>query len=280
MNVLDLFSGCGAFSLGLEAAGMKTVAFCEIDPFCRYLLKRRWPDVPIFNDIFKISAKRLAGFKIDVICGGFPCTDISLSKEYAGGLDGSESGKWFRYAELIDEIRPRYAIVENVPALLVRGFDRVLGSLAEIGYDAEWSCISSAAMGAPHIRDRLWIVAYPKSQTFATFEPLFREGADDPFAANADSTGPCGPTARQNLACNVKTKTTEFGDTFTYCGLQWPPLNSYLRMGDGIARPTHSIRIIGNSLSPQIPELIGKAIMKREARNEQSNQDRRHAISV
>ena len=163
-QLLDLFSGIGGFSLGLErSGGFKTVAFCEIEPFCRRVLAKHWPEVPCYDDIRLLTAERLAadGIAVDAICGGFPCQDISHAGRGAG-LNGDRSGLWFEYARLIGELRPRYVIVENVAALLVRGLERVLGSLAEIGYDAEWHCIPASAVGAPHIRDRIWIVAQPQ----------------------------------------------------------------------------------------------------------------------
>jgi site-specific DNA-cytosine methylase len=162
VNVLDLFSGIGAFSLGLERAGMQTVAFCEIDPFCRKILKKHWPEVPCYEDVTALTADRLRadGIAVDVVCGGWPCQDISLAGKGAG-IDGERSGLWSEYARIVGEVRPRYAIMENVSALLGRGMERVLGDLAAIFYDAEGHCIPAASIGAPHLRDRIWIVAYP-----------------------------------------------------------------------------------------------------------------------
>ena len=159
MNVLDLFSGIGGFSLGLDRAGFKTVAFCEVDKKCQAVLKKHWPDVPIFDDVSNLRGEDIEE-TIDVICGGFPCQDISLAGKGAG-LEGERSGLWTEFHRLIKEIKPKYAIIENVSALRSRGLDQVLRSLAEIGYDAEWHCITAASVGAPHRRDRIWIVAYP-----------------------------------------------------------------------------------------------------------------------
>src|SRR5262249_38070938 len=175
MNVLDLFSGIGGFSLGLERAGMRTVAFCEIDPYCRAVLRKHWPDVPVFRDVRTLTAETLAdaisntireqsrwwhgpggtgapfivndgAIGIDVICGGFPCQDISVAGKRAG-IDGERSGLWSEFARIIGEVRPRYVIVENVAALLGRGLSRVLGDLASLGYDAAWNCIPASAVG-------------------------------------------------------------------------------------------------------------------------------------
>ena len=170
MKVLDLFSGIGGFSLGLERAGMETVAFCEIEPFPRAVLKKHWPEVLCYEDVRTLTAARLAADginEIDVICGGFPCQDLSLAGRMVG-MDGTRSGLWSEIARLIGELRPRYAIMENVANLLSgpagrsgEWFGRVLGDLASLGYDAEWHCIPAGNLGAPHERDRVWIVAYP-----------------------------------------------------------------------------------------------------------------------
>lgn len=171
LTVLDIFSGIGGFSLGLErTGGFKTVAFCEIDPFCRQVLRKHWSDVPIHEDVTKLRGEDVG--PVDVIAGGFPCQDISTAGR-GEGIEGSRSGLWKEYARLVGEIRPRYVIVENVAALLGRGLDRVLGDLSEIGFDAEWHCIPASAVGAPHRRDRVWIVAYPRGEQ--------HEGASDAF---------------------------------------------------------------------------------------------------
>ncbi len=173
LNVLDLFSGIGGFSLGLERAGMRTVAFCEIDSYCQAVLRKHWPDVPVWNDVrtLKCPSKLNVGVGdkfdsvplIDVICGGFPCQDLSRAG-YSRGLAGERSGLWSEFARLIGEIRPQYAIVENVTGLLDREMGVVLGDLAAIGYDAEWSTISACSIGAPHMRQRVFIVAYPNGE--------------------------------------------------------------------------------------------------------------------
>jgi DNA (cytosine-5)-methyltransferase 1 len=164
LRVLSLFAGIGGFDLGLErTGGFETVAFCEIDPFCRRVLAKHWPKVACYEDVRELTAERLRadGIVPDVIAGGFPCQDISTAGSGAG-IEGKRSGLWSEFARLIGELRPRFVIVENVSALLNRGIDRVLGDLATIRYDAEWDCIPAAAVGAPHIRDRVWIVAYPQ----------------------------------------------------------------------------------------------------------------------
>lgn len=167
LRVLDLFSGIGGFSLGLErTGGFETVAFCEIEEYPRRVLEKHWPGVPIYHDVRTLTADTLRrdGITVDVICGGFPCQDLSFAGKRAG-LEGARSGLWGEYRRLIGELRPRFVIVENVPGLLSLGMATVLGDLAALGYDAIWDCIPAAAVGAPHIRDRVWIVAYPDSES-------------------------------------------------------------------------------------------------------------------
>lgn len=201
MNTLDLFSGIGGFSLGLERAGFKTVAFCEIDPWCRRVLAKHWPGVPIYDDVRNLDAARLRADgieRIDAICGGFPCQDISLAGKGAG-LEGERSGLWREYSRLLGELRPRYAIVENVGALRARGLAAVLADLAALGFDAEWHAIPAAAVGAPHLRDRVWIVAAAADPVCGGWgglsegRPVREAGQRGPaasgIAADADSLG-------------------------------------------------------------------------------------------
>ncbi len=235
MNVLDLFSGIGGFSLGLERAGMRTVALCEIDPFARRVLAKHWPTVPCYDDVRNLSADTLRrdGISVDVICGGFPCQDISKVGNQAGMGAGTRSGLWSEIARLSSELRPKFIIVENVSALLIgppdkpgAWFGRVLGDLAALGYDAEWHCIPASAVGAPHPRDRAWVVAYPAGQ----YE-------HDHIVRKRDI---------------LRSSQTPIWGLFDRAGA---------RMVDGISDRPHRIKTLGNAVVPQIPEIIGRAIM-------------------
>lgn len=157
LRVLDLFSGIGGFSLGLERTGeFETVAFCEIDPFCRRVLAKHWPTIPCHDDI---TTREFHEGEADVITGGFPCQDVSLAGRRAG-LAGANSGLYRELVRALRVVRPRYGIVENVAALLSDGMGTVLGDLAESGIDTEWDCVPACAIGAPHERDRVWIVTH------------------------------------------------------------------------------------------------------------------------
>lgn len=162
MNYLDLFHGIGGFALGAYWAGMKfDHHYCsDIEPWCQKLYAQRFPDSVQLGDITQIDATKLpAGDWI--ITGGFPCQDISIAGKGAG-IHGERSGLWFEYWRIINDLRPRFAIMENVGMLVHRGLREVLGSLAEIGYNAEWQDIRASDVGAPHRRERIWIVAYPE----------------------------------------------------------------------------------------------------------------------
>ena len=167
LKVLDLFSGIGGFSLGLErTGGFETVAFCEIEDYPRKVLTKHWPEVPIYEDVRNVTAKGLAadGIFPSIITGGFPCQDISVAGKQAGIGEGTRSGLWSECARLLGELRPqiKYAIFENVTALLSgdrgRWFQRVLFDLSSLGYSCQWHCISASELGAHHHRDRIWII--------------------------------------------------------------------------------------------------------------------------
>jgi len=220
---LDLFSGIGGFALGAEWAGLHFDKhyFSEVDDYAIRVYRKRFPNAIPLGDICKIDGHALvadaesanvetgenqrrresvqpgrSSGREFIIAGGFPCQDISVAGKGAG-LDGTRSGLWFEYARLIGEIRPRYAIMENVGALTHRGLDRVLGSLAEIGYDAEWQDIRASDVGAPHRRERIWIVAYPNSMREpGSSEP--REQLERP--AQSERSCSNGMEARSNVA--------------------------------------------------------------------------------
>ena len=182
LKVLDLFSGIGGFAYGLERTRLyETVAFCEWDEKCQKVLSKHWPNVYRYGDIGYLTYKDgylyskdcgVAGFTgIDVITGGFPCQDISVAGK-GEGLEGKRSGYWKHYKRLIQEVKPKGVIIENVSALRTRGLEQVLQDLHEVGYDAEWHCITASHLGATHQRDRIWIIAYRRSIGGKGFKPM------------------------------------------------------------------------------------------------------------
>lgn len=158
MRHLSLFSGSGIGTLAAAACGITTVAHAENDPACCYCLERMWPDATLFQDVRQVTTEAIQDLgPIDIISGGFPCQDISTAGKGAG-IEGKRSGLWVEMARIIREVRPRWVLAENVPALRSRGADRVLADLEEAGY-AAWPLVVGAwAVGAPHKRDRVWIV--------------------------------------------------------------------------------------------------------------------------
>jgi DNA (cytosine-5)-methyltransferase 1 len=227
VNVGSLFSGIGGFDLGLERAGMRTVWFCEQDEYCQRVLAKHWPGVPCYDDVRELREPE----PIDVLCGGFPCQDLSVAGKGAG-IDGERSGLWSEYARLIGQLRPRYVVVENVPALLARGMGRVLGDLAALGYDAEWDCLPASAFGAPHRRDRIWIVAYPEGAGRET-RRADRMGAEEPAQRSTCSSG-------------------------------WATEPNVGRVANGVPNRLDRLRSLGNALVPQVAEWIGHRIMEYE----------------
>ncbi|PKR56363.1 DNA cytosine methyltransferase [Thalassospira lohafexi] len=251
LKVLDLFSGIGGFSLGLErTGGFETVAFCEIEEFPRKVLRKHWPEVPIYEDVRTLTADQLErdGISIEVICGGFPCQDLSVAGKQAG-ITAERSGLWSEIARLVGELQPRYVIVENVTNLLSgpseqRGgwFGRVLGDLAALGYDAEWHCIPASYVGARQLRDRVWIMAYPECY---------------------------GIQGRAYIteAWQSKSREEQLAGLVQPCA--WPTVSSARDCGTGHGIPNgiHRNKSIGNAVVPEIPEMIGHAILQAEANN-------------
>lgn len=230
-KLLDLFSGIGGFSLGLERTGrFETVAFCEADERCRRTLAKAWPGVPIYDDVRDLSAQHLtaAGIAVDAICGGFPCQNISLAGRMEG-IDGAKSGLWQHYLRLIEETRPKWVIIENSPVLRSRGLEAMLSELAALGFDAEWHCIPANALGAPHRRDRLWIVAYPAGERNGLPPLEISTGWD-------------------------QSQHRSWWDTEPAVG----------RVVDGISAEPHRLAQLGNAVVPAIPFEIGRAILASE----------------
>jgi len=247
LTVGSLFSGIGGLDLGLEWAGFETKWFCEIEEFPQKVLKHHWPEVPIYNDVREITADTV--IPVDVIAGGFPCQDIS----WAGlgrGIDydlseqeGTRSGLWWEMWRVIRDLRPRYVIAENVPALTHRGLDIVLGSLAQIGYDAEWQTISAASVGAPHIRERVFIVAYPhiKRKQYGDNDGGIQGGAKASPARQMDSG---------------------IQDRGALWSERYEDMQRILCLAHGVSDRVGALKGYGNAVVPQVGYLVGRAVME------------------
>lgn len=295
MKVLDLFAGIGGFTIGLERAGFETAAFCEIDPYAQKVLKKNWPEVPIYDDVRCITAERLIsdGIRVDVITGGFPCQDLSISGAKAG-ISAERSGLWSECARLLGEVRPRYAIFENVTNLLNgdggNWFKRVLWDISQVGYDAEWHCIPASELGAHHHRDRVWIICYPKSEVLLE-DSRYRRGRDsessvrgknsqrewisDSNQAQRSSEIMADPIMQGLQRRLHRREDQEWEDKLGHfrCGStthrqsrknEWDTEPDVGRVANGISSRSHRLKCLGNAVVPPIPNLIGEAIIKTE----------------
>lgn len=246
---LDLFSGIGGFHLGAQWAGLHFDGYyySEVDPYAIKVYAKRFPDAIGLGDITKIDGRSLP--KGDwIIAGGFPCQDISVAGKGAG-LAGSRSGLWYEYARIISELRPKYAIMENVGALTFRGLDAVLGSLAEIGYDAEWQDIRASDVGAPHRRERIWIVAYPELRRISE-----RRRDDGTCGKNRLMAG-----ILRNDASSLPKQTASMVEKVEYKNkghVGWRTESDVLRVAHGVPSRVDRLKCLGNSIVPQIAQMI------------------------
>ncbi len=256
IRVLDLFSGIGGFSLGLKkAGGFRTVCYVEIEAYCQEVLLHRMEEgrldtAPIFENVLGFYGTPWRG-SVDLIVGGFPCQDLSHAGKRAG-IEGSRSGLWSEFARLIREIRPKLVLVENVAAILNGGADRVLGDLAELGYDAEWDCIRAAACGAPHLRDRFWLVAYPSTHN-GSHRGIFTEDGQD-------HSGWWEKAEEWGIHRNVPQLGTPFAKGL---GTRWTEVDTdpvLPRMAHGIPDELDRIGALGNAVVPQVVEWIARRI--------------------
>lgn len=233
---LDLFSGIGGFSLGLEREGFKTAQFVEIDPHAVSVLETHWPSVPIHKDVKTFVPKE----RYTIVTGGFPCQDISVAGKRAG-IFGSRSGLWGDFNRIIREGRPKYVIIENSPNLRNLGFEVVLKDLWESGYDAEWYVLGASQFGAVHRRERIFIVAYPsgtRRERLVSNEHLEKIG--------------------QRGMCRKETVQSFYENLFERSGC-WPkPL--LRREDDGVPGRVDRLRLVGNSVYPPIVSWLGSII--------------------
>lgn len=288
---LDLFSGIGGFALAASWTGaIETTQFVEIDPYCQKVLRRHFPGVPIHDDIRTFTAQPGA---FDLITGGFPCQDISCANPNGRGLEGERSGLFFELVRTVRECRPRYLILENVPEMLRKHKGRVMGTvlaeLSQVGFDAEWQTISAASLGAPHLRERVFIVAansdsdrrdrwrdyWQRRQTCPDLVGDDPEASEDgkqffsvsrslgSVSANVDSVG-----RRQRsevaLVSHEPQKTEASGGSLKarFQGTEWTTEPGVLRVAHGIPDRVDRIRGLGNAVTPQQAEIPLRRVLE------------------
>lgn len=264
----SLFAGIGGFDLGFERAGMVCKWQVEIDEYANRVLAKHWPNVHRERDIRETGPHNLE--YVDVICGGFPCQDIS----YAGlgaGLDGARSGLFFEAIRLVRELRPQFVVLENVAALLTRGLDRVLGTLAEIGYDAEWHCIPAAAVGAPHIRDRVFVMAHAngggrKEQSQRDGKQEARQQTqqrNNSMRCSGDVSDANGEGCKgwKNERTTHSQASIEERRQAIKRTARWKAEPNVGRVVNGFPGRVDRVRCLGNAVVPQVAEYIGRCIV-------------------
>ena len=290
MQVLELFSGIGGFSLGLKRAGMETIGFCEIDPFCRKVLAKHWPDVTVHTDIRGLNGKDYKG-RADVICGGFPCQPFSQ----AGKRRGTEDDRhlWPEMLRVISEVRPTWVIGENVIGFVKMELDSVLSDLEREGYQTRAFIIPACGIDAPHKRDRVWIIAHANSEGESDGpinegpRPRQLELMADPNSGFSTVTQQAVQAGRATIISSSKDVAyseservqrlwssgeqkphTYEGQKLSLCGSErpepayWEAEPGMGRVVDGIPNRVDRIKGLGNAVVPMVVEVIGNAIME------------------
>ena len=232
LRLLDLFSGIGGFSYAAEhlLRGFTTTQFVECSPYCQTVLKKHWPTIPIHDDICTYTAEP---GEFDVICGGFPCQDISAAGNQTG-LQGERSGLFYEVMRLVRTARPRFVLLENVGNLLSHAngqtFQEVIYQISKAGYDAEWACIPASDVGACHKRNRMWIVAYTNHPRLEGWESVQRQQS-------------------------TEQRPTWTGDP---CAVLFPDWRSFVsqpvirRGDDGFPGRVDRLKALGNAVVPQV----------------------------
>ena len=278
LTVGSLFSGIGGLDLGLERAGMKVIWQSEIDPYACKVLAKHWPEVPNHGNIKDIEWGTVV--RPDVICGGYPCQPFSKAGKRQGENDPRHLWPWVRQA--ISQLRPRYAVLENVRGHLTLGGTTVIGELAAIGYDAEWRVVSAASVGAAHQRERVIIVAYPNSSHTPNGRQCAQIPGNDRGRANdrTRSTGNTGKirvgstrqsaTALANTDCGgcVHSRAQVFSTNTRLealsqlaIGSWWATEPNVGRVANGVSHRVDRLRGLGNAVVPQVAEVIGRLVM-------------------
>ena len=266
MTVGSLFAGIGGFDLGFERAGFTIRWQVENDKYCTLILRKHWPDVRRYGDITLIDWNDVE--RVDLVCGGFPCQPVSVAGKRRGTAD--ERWLWPEFARCLRVLRPRYVLVENVPGLLVRGMGEVVGDLARFGYDAEWEVLSAAAFGAPHLRRRIWLVAY--DQSAGARMGCFEASSERWGTAKTESAGlrqadwhpsDVGIDASSPIVADAESTRLEVGRQGLSTASDWWATEPDVgRMAHGVPARVDRLRGLGNAVVPQVVEWIGRQILK------------------
>lgn len=249
LNVLSLFAGIGGLELGLERAGMSTVGQVEIDPYCQQVLARHWPKVARHDDVLSFPNWWQSEIRpqVDVICGGFPCQPFSLAGHQLGVND--ERWLWPAFAAAIRAVRPSYVLLENVSALVRdgRAFGAVLSDLYRLGFDAEWATLRASDYGAPHNRERVYVLAYP-----ASVDGIARSG----MGASRVGRAPIAARGLSGLDASARRESAR-------AWLEREPRVD--RLVDGIPDQSQRLKAAGNAVVPAVSEHIGRLIIQNES---------------
>ena len=271
MNELALFAGAGGGILGGKLLGWRTVCAVEWEPYPASVLCARQndgllPPFPIWDDVQTFDGKPWRGI-VDVVSGGFPCTDISIAGRGAG-LDGESSSMWYHMARVVSEVRPRFVFVENSPMLIHRGIGRVLGDLSSLGYDTRWTVMGANEVGAPHQRDRTWIVAHSRhgggGDIWTTQE---RPESSKEWSAHPNQIGRSSEqskTVAHTSGTNVQGRGKPCGirqERDTPCGSGWWAVEPRVgRVADGVAARVDRLKAIGNGQVPQVVAAVWRKL--------------------
>ena len=244
IQVGSLFSGIGGFDLGLERSFKKHSIDCKIawqveqNKYCQTILRKHWPDAKIYDDVRDITKNNVS--LVDILIGGFPCQDISIAGKQ-GGIHAEKSGLWWEMLRIISELRPRIVVLENVSNIIRLGGLDVLGSLAAIGYNAEWTIISARMFGAPHLRKRWFCVCYPSD-------------SDGSFIQRAGK--PCGIQEKESDS-DMSIYRSGYG--------YWRKtevVSPLCHVDDGIPDRLARLRALGNAIVPQCSEWVFDQVIK------------------
>ena len=255
----SLFAGIGGLDLGFERAGLVCKWQVEINPYAQKVLAKHWPKVRRHDDVRTWPQSDTE--YVDVVAGGFPCQDISFAGKGAG-LQGERSGLFYEAMRIVRELGPRYVVLENVSALLVRGLDQVLGTLASLGYDAEWECLPAGAFGAPHIRDRVFVLGWNTDskhdgQVGSRSQKNTNTGRD---CYGQDQSKPIPDANGEGLQKRQRQDTSgAWQDSRAKPSRSewWAVEPAVGRVANGVSNRVDRLRGLGNAIVPQVAEYIG-----------------------